>query len=375
MKSVLIVIAVLIVAASALPWIRRDEWWIRVFDFPRLQIAVIGLLTWVSLLLVGDFSSVSEIVVFAALTLSLLYQGYKIYPYTAVAPQQVLDSAGSDPQRCVSLMVANVLMDNRNSERFLHIVGNADPDILLTLEPDDFWEQQLRVLEETHPFTVKRPLDNRYGMLLHSRLELVDTQILNLVKEGVPSFHTKVRLASGDLIRLHCVHPEPPSPTEAETSTKRDAELLIVGREIHDLDQPVIVTGDLNDVAWSDTTKLFQKSSGLLDPRIGRGMFNSFNAKIPLLRWPLDHVFHSDDLMLVEITRMPAFGSDHFPLYIKLHLDSRAEALQEKPAPPDTEQQEQVEEKIDRVEQRDQIQVSTIASIAVSLHPNWPVAP
>ncbi|MBT8433955.1 MAG: endonuclease, partial [Gammaproteobacteria bacterium] len=38
----------------------------------------------------------------------------------------------------------------------------------------------------------------------------------------------------------------------------------------------------------------------------------------PCLRWPLDHVFHGREFSLVNMRRLDYFGSDYFPIYIKL---------------------------------------------------------
>ncbi|MCO4755335.1 MAG: endonuclease/exonuclease/phosphatase family protein, partial [Bacteriovoracaceae bacterium] len=223
-----------------------------------------------------------------------------------------------DPDRRVTILTSNVLTPNRNSDALIKLVRSYTPDVLVTLETDQWWEDKLNVLESDMPYSVKCPLGNLYGMHVFSRLPLDEKEISYLVEKDVPSIHVLVNLRSGDKVRMHFLHPAPPSPSENPESTERDAELVIVGRSVAECEQPVIVTGDLNDVAWSATTRLFRKLSGLLDPRVGRGMFNTFHAKYPLLRWPLDHLFHSRHFTVKSIKRLPSIGSDHFPLLTTL---------------------------------------------------------
>ncbi len=113
-------------------------------------------------------------------------------------------------------------------------------------------------------------------------------------------------------------------------------------------DTPVIVAGDFNDVGWSHTTSLFQKVGGLLDPRIGRGLYNTFDADNPLLRYPLDHIFVSDHFRLVELRRLPYFGSDHFAVLTVLEHDPAAAAQQDEPTS-DAGDVEEAEEAIEKV--------------------------
>ena len=95
-------------------------------------------------------------------------------------------------------------------------------------------------------------------------------------------------------------------------STERDAEILLVAKTAKELKTPVIVAGDLNDVAWSHTTELFRKTSELLDPRRGRGFYSTFSAHHWYIRFPLDYIFCSKEFGLIEMKRMPKNGSDHF---------------------------------------------------------------
>lgn len=123
----------------------------------------------------------------------------------------------------------------------------------------------------------------------------------------------------------------------------------MLGREVRGKGGPLVVIGDFNDVAWSETSQLFARTSRLLDPRVGRGFYSTFPATVPFLRFPLDYVFHSDDLRLVSLERLRKFGSDHFPVFAQLSYEPQAERVQEAPRP-EPGDREQGERKLQKVQ-------------------------
>lgn len=314
-------VTVVLCAATLIPLSRHPAWWVRGLDFPRLQLAVLlaGSVGATLVLLPLDRPSTQGLL--AVQSAGLLYQAWWILPYTPFHPWEVRAASSVDVARRLRIVTANVLMTNRNAEGLLDLVRRFDPDVLVTLETDGWWEARLAALGDTYPYRIACPQDDLYGMHVWSKLALEDARVEFLVEQEVPSMHARIRLRSGAAVRAHFLHPAPPSPTENPESSERDAELLIVGQSVSDEEGPVVIAGDLNDVAWSRTTRLFRRISGLLDPRVGRGLYNTFHADHPLLRWPLDHLFHSDHFALARIERLPPFGSDHFALLAELVLD------------------------------------------------------
>mgnify|MGYP000039711028 CR=1 FL=1 len=325
---VISVLTGLLTVGTALPLLKCEAWWVRIFDFLRLQLIFLSAVLWAFEVAMLDRHGATGISLLVVTTVCLAYHTWWILPYTVLHPREVRPAGAIDASNSIGIMTANVLGTNRNSADLIQMVRANRPDILVTLETNGWWQSQLNVLENEYPHVIKCPQENLYGMHVYSKWPLIDGSIDYLVDADRPSIHTLVALPSGSKIRCHFLHPSPPSPTGNDSSRDRDAELLIVAKSVAKGDLPVVVAGDLNDVAWSATTRLFRKISGLLDPRIGRGMFNTYHAGHWYLRWPLDHVFHSDHFRVAEIRRLKAFGSDHFPLFARLVCDRKTESNQ-----------------------------------------------
>jgi endonuclease/exonuclease/phosphatase (EEP) superfamily protein YafD len=318
-RLILFLVGYAFIIFSLVPLIRSDRWYVRIFDYPRSQKFWVSLGILIAFIPLAEWTRNHDMVFLGLIFLNIIYLLTQIWDYTPLASIQMKKNKDANAP-AIRILIANVFQDNRAYDQCCRMIHHYDPDIILLVETDHKWARAINLSLKEYGYQIKQPQDNTYGMLVFSRLEIVKHTLRFLVENDIPSITADIKCKDGKLFRLYCLHPKPPVPNESEDSTERDAEILIVGKEASKCKLPVIVAGDLNDVAWSFTTSLFLKVSGLLDPRIGRGFFSTFHAKYRLFRWPLDHVFCSSHFYLNNLQRLPTIGSDHFPILIDVGL-------------------------------------------------------
>jgi len=331
-----------LLAGSLLSLSSSPHWFVRGWDFPLVQIVVTGWLLALLLCALRSWgfaagSPPTWLVIGIAIVLTV-WHGLRIWPYTPLAKTQAKSTEVSFIQQrsidpaAIRLVISNVEEENHQYDLWMSVISTADPDVLILLEPDKRWVAAIAKLLLSYPHQVLQPQENWYGMVLLSKLPIEKYEVRFLIQDDVPSIDASIRIKDGTLIRVVAVHPRPPEPIRDHDSIARDAELILWGKELADEQRPVIICGDLNDVAWSATTGLFLRLSGLLDPRRGRGFFNSFHADHAYMRFPVDQLFHSNDFTVSQVTRLSHVGSDHFPIQVDLrHSPSRQAEHEELP--------------------------------------------
>lgn len=331
MLLLLIVVSCVLLFSVVISLIRNDFWLFKVFEYPRLQKITLAVITLGCWSFYWPHYTPLHKALIAALIICIFYLAYKIFPYTLLAKKEMLSIKPGDQGHELRIFAANVLQTNTEYDKMLQQIRSCNPDIIFLLETNQAWADSMKSLEEDYPYQLLAPLENTYGLLFYSRLKLEGGKVLYRVKEDIPSIQTKIYLPSGKPFYIWGLHPEPPVPGENRYSTAKDKELMKVALEVRECDHPCFVFGDLNDVAWSYTTELFRKTSGLLDPRRGRGFYSTFSAHHWFVRFPLDYIFCSEHFGLVQMKRLPKNGSDHFATFT--HLAFHPELKEQQSAP------------------------------------------
>lgn len=327
LKIVLYTIALLIAVFSILSIFRNTENRIlKMMDFLRIQYFIISVFCLIVILFVIKKWRWYKYLILLFITSGIVVNGSYIINYTSLVPEKVPTSKTiSSTAAQFSLLLANVKMSNRNSQNLISIINQRDPDLILAMEVDKWWDNKLEIFVNDYPFSQKVILDNTYGMILFSKLPLLKKDIYYLNNKNVPSFESTILLNNGKKLSLFCMHPVPPTHFEKlpDNAGQKEKALMKMGKMINNREFPTVVAGDLNDVVWSKVDKLTNTKNILYDVRVGRGFFNSFNAENFLMRWPLDHVFVTDEFSVQKLEKLSDIGSDHFPIYIELVLEGQ----------------------------------------------------
>lgn len=306
------VAALFIILATLAGAVPSNQWWVRIWDFPRLALFTAGIPAFLAIC----FSHYRwRWPLAATLLAALAYQAGHIWPYTVLASVEARTIDVTDDEReahCFLTLSLNVLQDNRDYSRTLALIERENPDILVLMETDTAWIEAMEPALARFPHRFEVPLSNRYGLVFASRLPVSEGRMVNLTEPGTPSFHGTLRTPAGIPFRLSALHPRPPHP--GQDTEERDAEIAIAAMMTRDSGMPTFTVGDFNDVGWSETSQLFRRIGRYVDPRVGRGFYATFPASLPAFRWPLDHVFFTEEFGLYSLSTGEAVGSDHLPV-------------------------------------------------------------
>lgn len=344
-------VTAILMVVTLLPLLETGAWWVRMWDFPRVQFSVTAAIMLLALALHAGLSGRRREHA-AWLAILLIVGGMqfaKIVPFTELWPVEVpaaqvatqatttaSASSSTSSGKSLTMMAANVRFENERYDEVLALFTKHSPDLLLVLELNAAWATALKPLDTIYPYRIGIIKEEGLGMMLWSKQPLKETSTEYLVSDKRPSVFAQLTVQpQSEPLRIAGLHPTPPAlqdrinhnhhaPNERRDSRVRDAELMLVAKRIQQ--QPNrrwLVIGDLNDVGWSSSVQLFKKSSGLLDPRIGRQLLNTYSANQPLLRIPIDHIFVSDGFELQNMQRLRIPGSDHFAVLAALQISKK----------------------------------------------------
>jgi len=334
-----------LVVISSLHYFPYQHWVFRSLEFAKIQLTCIQLIA--LLVLIYFFSALTFLSIILGLVLVsvFIHNLIILVPYTKLFPREskALKSSGKP----ISFLAVNVYQYNDQYHLLINLIKELKPDILLTIESNKKWEKALEQVEHYFRNSKKIPQDNTYGMHFYTTLGTDSIKVNYFVADDLPTIEANLLTSKGKKFKFFGVHPPPPSPTEEETSKERDGDILALGKKIQAIKDPCLVVGDFNNVAWSRSSKLFKKSTQLLDPRIGRGFISTFHAKYLFFRFPIDLVFHNNSIYIQSLRTEKHINSDHFPIYGEFVLNAEIETQESISEETNPEEDQQIDEMID----------------------------
>ncbi|MEE4211805.1 MAG: endonuclease/exonuclease/phosphatase family protein [Parvularcula sp.] len=303
---ILAALLLLIALVSLLP---SDAWFVRVADFVREPMAyAAAILMIIALFLASKLRGVT----ITMLSVAIVINVWMIWPYSALAGSELelgADKRSGGEQQCFTAMSANVKIKNDNYAAMSEQIRLYDPDVLFLMETDDGWIDALEPIISAYPHAQAHPQSEAFGMVFATRLPLAKSRIVENTHRDTPTLYATLLPQGLPPVEFIGLHPKPPLP--GWNTEERDRNIINAGSQTPDRLPNALVMGDFNDVPWSRTTTRFRTAGEWRDPRIGRGTYPTFPARLLAVGWPLDQIMLKGELQLHSFKILPNNGSDH----------------------------------------------------------------
>jgi len=217
----------------------------------------------------------------------------------------------------------NILASNRRFDDVIDFIRASDADVVILHEVTRRWEGVIEEASETfddwgYEVTEARAPGDLFGSLV---LAPTGTRVESFGFGLTDPRAIEILLPDG--VAMLAIHPL--SPYNEFRAEQNNRQLQFAADWAADQDGPTIVVGDFNATPWSYPFRHLMSSANLLNSERGFGLELSYPANgNPLLRIPIDHLLHSDELAVVNRQLGPAMGSDHFPLTVDLALSAKS---------------------------------------------------
>lgn len=303
---VLIVPAVLIAVVSLASHAGRWVWWLDVLANFRAQYVV-------SLAVLGVVIAASRWrrTGLALLVVALVNVVF-VAPLFVGSPGEPV--AGAPSVRVLNL---NLLSNNERYNDVIEYIEALDPDLVVLHEASRPWEVAFDAAGLEYEI-----IRGRSDQLIFGTLVMVrgDVEAVSYgFAEGQPRAIALEYQPDGWPALLRVLTTHPLAPTTAERAGLRDSQLEFAANWAADQEGAFFVVGDMNASPWSWPLQRLEDSGGLRNSQIGFGLQPTFPASsIGVLRVPIDHLLHSQDLRVRDRRLGPALGSDHFSLIVDL---------------------------------------------------------
>lgn len=334
----------LLLLAAALFSMLGETWW--AFDlFAHFRLPYLAAAATVALLVLTLSWRWAALVVIAALPhLYVVLEPVVVTPVaraeTPAAPKIIAEtgpstigssttgSSTTTPQP-LRLVVYNVYVFNRDTEKFLDLIDREKPDIIVLQEFGRHWPAVLERLKGRYPHHVLGIVFGSDSAIV-SRYPIRSSTVLASEKLIFPPLRVDIDV-QGTTLRVIGVHTA--LPLSRYGYENQNLYLDLLAAEARRWRGPMIVAGDFNITHWSPRLGRFARAARLR--RVApTGLFPrtryqpGLGPLTPIFGLPIDHVFVKGALRRTAAKVGPDIGSDHRPLIVDLEMGQRRERRQ-----------------------------------------------